>query len=59
MEISDEKKKEILELIAIPGMDVQDISEKLGLDFDSVMEVLSDEYMKHNLDYGRRLCCRF
>jgi len=20
---------------------------------------IEDEYLKHNLDYGRRLCCRF
>jgi len=21
--------------------------------------ILEDEYLRHNLDYGRRLCCRF
>ena len=59
MEIPEEKKKQIFELIETPGIDIQDISEKLNLDFDTIMEFLSEEYFKHNLDYGRRMCCRF
>ena len=58
-EVSEEIKKEIFELISIPGVEIQDIAEKLNLDYDKVMNVLSDEYLKHNLDYGRRMCCRF
>ncbi len=59
IEIKEEIKKEILELISTPGIDIQDIAEKLEIDYDTVVKTLSDEYLKHNLDYGRRLCCRF
>ena len=58
-EVSEETKKEILQLISTPGVEVQDIAEKLNLEYEKVMNVLSDEYLKHNLDYGRRMCCRF
>jgi hypothetical protein len=64
-EISDEIKKEIFKLISTPGVEVEDIPERIkkvymtDINYEQVMEVLSDEYLKHNLDYGRRLCCRF
>jgi hypothetical protein len=64
-EISDEIKKEIFKLISTPGVELEDISEnvkkvfQVELTYEEVMKVLSDEYLKHNLDYGRRLCCRF
>jgi 5'-3' exonuclease len=64
-EISEEVKKEIFRLIAIPGVEISDIPEQVNklfnteLDSEKVMEILSDEYLKHNLDFGRRLCCRF
>jgi len=58
-EVSEEIKKEILELISIPGVEIEEIAEKLNLDHDKVMKILSDEYFKHNLDHGRRMCCRF
>lgn len=58
-EVSEEIKKEIFELISMPGVEIQDIVEKLNLDHEKVMKVLSDEYLKHNLDFGRRMCCRF
>ncbi|MGQ4873267.1 MAG: hypothetical protein ACP6IY_04250 [Promethearchaeia archaeon] len=57
--ISEELKKEIFELIAKPGIEIEDISKKTGLDYEIIMKILSDEYLKHNLDYGRRMCCRF
>ncbi len=57
-EVSEEIKKKIFELITVPGMEIKEISEKLNLDYDTVIEILSEEYLKHNLDYGRRLCCR-
>ncbi|MFX1493378.1 MAG: hypothetical protein ACFFBZ_03780 [Promethearchaeota archaeon] len=63
--ISEEIKKEIFRLIAIPGIEVEDIVKelnnnfKINLDYDQIMQILSDEYLKNNLDYGRRLCCRF
>ncbi len=58
-EVSEEIKKEIFELISIPGIEIEDIAKKVNLDYDNVMKILSDEYLKNNLDYGRRLCCRF
>ncbi|TXT55567.1 MAG: hypothetical protein BAJALOKI2v1_650015 [Promethearchaeota archaeon] len=58
-EIDEEIKKRIFKLISTPGMDIEDIAKKVNLDFDQVMKILSDEYLRSNLDYGRRLCCRF
>lgn len=64
-ELSDEIKNEIFRLVATPGVEIEDIPErvnneyKIDLDYEKVMKILSDEYLKHNLDYGRRLCCRF
>jgi len=57
--LSEETKEEILRLISTPGMEVEDIVSKVNLDFDTIMDFLSDEYLKHNFDYGRRICCRF
>ena len=56
---NEEIKKEIFELISTPGIEIEDIVEKMNLDYEEVMKILSDEYLKHNLDYGRRMCCRF
>jgi len=58
-EISEDKKKEIFKLISTPGVEIEDIAKELNLDYDTIMKMLSDEYFKHNLDYGRRMCCRF
>jgi predicted transcriptional regulator len=58
-EISEEIKKQIFELISTPGVEIEDIVKKLNLDYDKIMKILSDEYLRHDLDYGRRLCCRF
>lgn len=58
-EISEDVKKEIFKLISTPGVDIEEIVEKVNLDYNKVMKFLSDEYLKHNLNYGRRLCCRF
>lgn len=57
-EISKDLKKEIFKLISTPGIEVEDIAKKVNLEFDKVMEILSDEYLKTNLNFGRRLCCR-
>ncbi|MFW9940207.1 MAG: hypothetical protein ACFFFT_04150 [Candidatus Thorarchaeota archaeon] len=59
MEVSEEIKKEILKLISTPGIEVEDIVEMVNLDHDTIMNFLSEEYLKHNLEYGRRICCRF
>ncbi|TFG12938.1 MAG: hypothetical protein EU535_05695 [Promethearchaeota archaeon] len=58
-EVTEDIKKEIFKLISTPGIEIQDIATKLNIDYDHVMKILSDEYFKHNLDYGRRMCCRF
>ena len=64
-EISEEVKKEIFRLIKIPGIEVHDIPDQVNnkyqtkLDTEKIMDILSDEYLKYNLDQGRRLCCRF
>ncbi|MFX1478567.1 MAG: hypothetical protein ACFFCI_10610 [Promethearchaeota archaeon] len=57
--VSEQTKKEILKLISTPGIEIEDIVKKVNLDYDSIMNFLSEEYLKYNLDYGRRLCCRF
>ena len=57
--VSEESKKEILKLISTPGVEIEDIVKKVGLDYNLVMNFLSDEFLKHNFEYGRRICCRF
>lgn len=63
--ISEEIKEEIFRLISTPGIEVEDIPIQINQKFksnlnqDTVMKILADEYMKHDLNYGRRLCCRF
>ncbi len=58
-EVSEEAKKEILKLISTPGIEIEDIMKKVDLDYETIMDFLSDEFLKHNLEYGRRICCRF
>ena len=58
-EISEERKKQIFKLISIPGKDIEDIAKEVNLTYEKVMDILSNEYLRNNLDYGRRLCCRF
>ncbi|MFX0046576.1 MAG: hypothetical protein ACFE8G_00250 [Candidatus Hermodarchaeota archaeon] len=64
-EISEEIKNEIFRLVSTPGVEIEDIPKRIKkvfnieLNYEEVMNILSDEYLKHNLDYGRRLCCRF
>jgi len=64
-ELSDEIKKEIFDLISTPGVEIEDIPDKINhqyntnLDYEKVMEILSEEYLRYDLDHGRRLCCRF
>jgi transposase-like protein len=58
-EVSEEIKKEIFKLICTPGIEIEEIANKVELNYETVMKILSEEYLKNNLDYGRRLCCRF
>ena len=59
LEISEEVKNEILKLISTPGVEIEDIVEKVKLDYDTITRILGDEYLKEDLSFGRRLCCRF
>jgi hypothetical protein len=59
IELSEEAKKEILKLISTPGVEIEEITKKVKLDYEIIMNFLSDEFLKHNFDYGRRICCRF
>jgi len=59
IEINEKCKKEILELVSTPGVEIEEIAELLKIEYDIIMNFLSEEYYKHNFDYGRRLCCRF
>jgi hypothetical protein len=59
IEINEETKKEILHLISIPGIEIENIAEKVKVNYEMIIQFLSEEYLKHNFDYGRRLCCRF
>ena len=58
-EVSEEAKKEILKLISTPGVEIEEIMNKVDLGYDIIMNFLSDEFLKYNLEYGRRICCRF
>ncbi|MFX1301799.1 MAG: hypothetical protein ACFFBV_02380 [Promethearchaeota archaeon] len=58
-EVNEEVKKEIFNLISTPGIEIEDIIAKVGLDYDTILKILSEEYFKCNLDHGRRPCCRF
>ncbi|MFX1256633.1 MAG: hypothetical protein ACFFAN_02150 [Promethearchaeota archaeon] len=57
--INDEIKNQIFKLISTPGIEIEEIVKEVKLDYNTVMEILKNEYFKFNLDYGRRLCCRF
>jgi hypothetical protein len=59
IEVSEEAKKEILKLISTPGVEIEEITKKVKLDYEIIMNFLSDEFLKHNFEYGRRICCRF
>lgn len=58
-EVSDQVKKKIFKLISTPGVEIEDIVKEVNLDNDIIMEILSEEYLKNDLNYGRRICCRF
>ncbi|UCD02139.1 MAG: hypothetical protein JSV23_03755 [Promethearchaeota archaeon] len=58
-EVSEEVKKQIFDLISTPGIEIEDIIKKVDLDHDTILNILSEEYFRCNLDHGRRLCCRF
>ncbi|MFX1480497.1 MAG: hypothetical protein ACFFCI_20565 [Promethearchaeota archaeon] len=58
-ELTEEMKQEILTLIATPGIEIEDIVKKIEADYDTVIDFLTEEYLMHNFDFGRRLCCRF
>lgn len=58
-EISEEIKKKIFKLISTPGIEIHHIVDEVNLDHNTVMEILTNEYVRSDLNQGRRLCCRF
>jgi hypothetical protein len=58
-EVSEEIKEKIFELISTAGVEIEDIVKEVGLDYDTIMEILSEEYLRYDLDHGRRMCCKF
>lgn len=59
IEVSEDAKREILKLISTPGVEIEDIVKEVKLDYNIIMNFLSDEFLKHNFDFGRRICCRY
>ena len=59
IEVSEDARREILKLISTPGVEIEDIVKEVKLDYNIIMNFLSDEFLKHNFDFGRRICCRF
>ena len=57
--INDEMKEEIFKMVSTPGIEIKDIAVKFNLNLDELLKFLEEEYLKYNLDFGRRLCCRF
>jgi hypothetical protein len=63
--ISEEIKQEIYKLISTPGIEIESIPDLINskfnttFDYESILNFLSDEFLKHNLNEGRRLCCKF
>ncbi len=58
-EISKEIKSKIFKLISTPGIEIEDIVQEVNLDYDTVMDILTNEYLRSDLTQGRRLCCRY
>ena len=58
-DVSEDVKKEIFRLISQPGIEIEDIVKCVNLDYDKIIEILTNEYSRNDLDHGRRLCCRF
>ena len=58
VEVSEEVQKEIFKLIATPGIEIEDIVKKTKLDSETILNILSEEYLRCNLDHGKSLCCR-
>ena len=57
-DISDNLKRKIFQLISTPGLEIKDISKKFNLEPNKIIELLTQEYCKYDLDQGRRICCR-
>ncbi len=57
--VSEETKKKIFQLISTPGIEIEEITKIVNLDYDIVMDILANEYLRNDLNHGRRLCCRY
>ncbi len=58
-DVEDSVKKKIFKLISTPGVEIEEIAKEVELKLETVMKILSDEYIRSDLNQGRRLCCRF
>ena len=59
LEVSEEVKQKIFQLISTPGVEIEEIVKEVNLDRETIMKILADEYVEKDLNQGRRLCCRF
>lgn len=57
--VSEEIKKKIFKMISTAGVEIEDIVDEVGLEYQTILDLLSEEYLRNDLDHGRRLCCRF
>ncbi len=58
-EIEEATKQLIFKRINSPGVEIDDIAKDFNLDREKVLEILADEYLKYDLNSGRRLCCKY
>ncbi len=58
-EIEETTKQLIFKMINTPGVEIDDIAKKLNLEREKVLTILADEYLRYDLNSGRRLCCKY
>ncbi len=58
IEVDEATKQLILKMINSPGVEIDDIAKQFKLDREKVLEILADEYLRYDLNSGRRLCCK-
>ncbi len=58
-DVEESVKKKIFKLISTPGVEIEEIAKEVEFKLETVMKILSDEYIRSDLNQGRRLCCRF
>lgn len=58
-QIDEKTKEQVLKLLSVPGMEIEEIAKLVNIEHETLMAFLSDEYFKHDLNQGRRMCCRY